>query len=237
MPKKNLIQLAEEFFKPDKLTGISDWKTREQINDTLLSFGNNGAMRRGAPPWDSKCKYIWDYSRLNNNDRGKILQIRTNGFSKNDPILAHPINKNIRKTLLDKYKGCIHCGNTHTLCIDHKNDMYNDKRVLSIDTQKEEDFQVLCDKCNKDLKHQINVKEKKTKKLHRVKDLNIIPFINDKFDYPWELSITVYDEHNINSKMYTYWYDPEEFHRKRDIFINITRPLNRYINRKVKLIS
>ena len=41
--------------------------------------------------------------------------------------------------------------------------MYNDKRVLNKELQVEEDFQVLCNKCNKDLKHQINVTRKKLK--------------------------------------------------------------------------
>ena len=74
----------------------------------------------------------------------------------------HPINKQIRHELMDEYKCCINCGNHKNLIIDHKNDMYNDSKVLSIDTQNKDDFQVLCNKC-KDLKSNIAHRSEKKK--------------------------------------------------------------------------
>jgi len=222
-------ELVEIIFKPDKKTGISRLITRDEINKTELKLCNNGNIRRNTP-WSSR--YIWDIERKG----GKPISFRTNGFSEED-TKKRPISKEIRTELLEKFKNCINCGVAKLLCIDHKNDMYNDSRVLDSETQNINDFQVLCNKCNKDLKHQANVKEKKTGKLHRVKDLGIYPFKNDTFDYPWEKCLTIYDEKDVNCKMYTYWYDIEEFNRKRDIFISITKPLNLIIKRKIKIIN
>ena len=39
---------------------------------------------------------------------------------------------------------CIVCGSASDIVIDHKNDLYNDPRVLNSDTQVPDDFQTLC---------------------------------------------------------------------------------------------
>jgi hypothetical protein len=228
--KQNEI-LVGEIFKPDIETGESEWVDRVEIDKTGLKLGRNGNIRQNTPWTD---KYCWEVERNNNKPTGKPLRFRTTGFS-NKKIKKHPIRGDIRVNLLEKYK-CLHCGTHTNLIIDHKNDMYNDDRVLEKETQSEGDFQVLCNKCNKDLKHQVNVREKKTGKLHLVRELNIFPFIKDTFDYPWEKCIRNYDESIEYCKMYTYWYDVEEFNRKRDIFVTVTRPINRYILIKVKLV-
>ena len=62
-------------------------------------------------------------------------------------------------------------------------------------------------------------------------------FSNDKFEYPWEKCIRKYNINDVNCKIYSYWYDVDEFIRKREIFVMITRPINRYILRKVKRIE
>lgn len=224
--KKNQL-LAIKIFEPDPSTGISKEITRNEINKTDLKLGNNGNIRQDTPWTDI---YKWNIKRKNNKPRGQPISFQMIGFSDKKQML-HPISNSIRRELLSKYPRCLHCGSKEDLCIDHKNDMYNDITVLNKDTQSINDFQVLCNKCNKDLKHQFNEKEKKTKKLHLVKNLTIFPFINDKFNYPWEIGLTEYDESNINCKSYTYWYDIEEFHRKREIFVTITRPLNLYIKK------
>jgi hypothetical protein len=234
--KKN-EKIIEEIFQPDEETGISEWKSREfiQTNHRELKFQDNGNIRHGI------CfgvdKYKWEIKRLNDKPRGKVLKFRTLGFSKNK-LDGRPIRKEIRDKLLIDFKNCRHCGNHKDLCIDHKNDMYNDKRVLDKTTQTKDDFQVLCNKCNKDIKHPANEKEKKEGKIHSVKDLNLSPFKLDNFEYPWEKGIRIYDEkdRNCNCKMYSYWYDVDEFHRKRNIFVLFTRTINNNILRKVKLI-
>jgi len=239
----------EALFKPDKETGISEWKTREAIiefdNKLITSNGNFRETREIDGRFYANCwkchKYDWELKRLNNKPNGKVLEIRMIGYNKISSINKnHPINKDISRQLLDECKNCIHCGNHKGLCIDHKNDMYNDERVLNRLTQTIDDFQVLCNKCNKDLKHQDNVKEEKTGKIHSVKDIG--KYRHDNFEYPWEKALKVYNkeervvyinEYDIHCKMYSYWYDIEEFERKRDIFVMITRPINRYIKRLV----
>lgn len=230
--RKNEILVAK-IFEPDKETGESDWKKIDEINKTELKLGNNGNIRQNTPWTD---KYKWDIKRKNNKTRGTPIAFRTIGFS-DDKLKVHPIRNNIRKYLLEKFSNCLHCGNHKDLCIDHKNDMYNDQKVLNTTTQQEKDFQVLCNKCNKDLKHQANEKEKKTGKLYSVKNLHLSNFKNDNFDYPWEKGLTEYNEQYKSCKMYTYWYDIEDFCRKRDIFITITIPLNKIIKKKIKLIN
>ena len=237
MPRKQKKEeIIDLVFQPNKETGRSEWITRVfiQTNYQELKFGDNGNIRHGI------CfgvdKYKWEIERLNDKPNGKVLQMRTVGFSKK--ILdGRPINKKIRNKLLQDFKNCRHCGNHKDLCIDHKNDMYNDKRVLNETTQTIDDFQVLCNKCNKDLKHQLNVKEKKEGKIHSVKDFNLSTFTFDNFEYPWEKGIRIYNENDVNCKIYSYWYDIDEFNRKRNIFVNVTRSINNYILKKVKLIS
>lgn len=241
MPRKQKNEeKVEAIFQPNKETGISEWKTKEFIiaNHPELKTSMNGGFRHGIC-WDVK-KYEWDIKRQNDKERGKVLKVRTCGFSNNKSD-GRPIREDIRDKLLQEFPYCRHCGNHKDLCIDHKDDTYKDKRVLNEDTQDEDDFQVLCNKCNKDLKHQINEKEKKTGKLHKVKELNINPFIYDQFDYPWEVGLTEYDDEHedegklLHCKMYTYWYDIKVFHHKRDWFV-ILRGVNSEIKKCVKLI-
>jgi len=230
---KNNEKLVDEIFKPNQETGISDWNTREEIDITELKLGNNGNIRQNTP-WTNK--YKWEITRKNDKPRGTPIAFRTTGFS-NEDEKSRPIRDDIRKSLFEQFSNCLHCGNHKDLCIDHKNDMYNDPQVLNPTTQKKTDFQVICNKCNKDLKHQANEKEKKTGKLYSVKNLNLAIFKNDNFDYPWEKGLTEYNQNYKNCKIYTYWYDIEEFCRKRNIFVTITIHLNKIIKKKIKPIN
>lgn len=226
--KKTKKELVIEIFQPDK-NGFSKWKTREELSFTKLKLGDNGNIRKGIFHNDN---YNWEIKRLNNNLNGKVLKIRTVGFNKDKLNKNRPISTDIKKVLLEKNKKCIHCGISKNLCIDHKNDFYNDARVLNSKTQTIDDFQVLCNKCNKDLKHQDNVKEKKNKKLFSAKELGTFPFLMDDFEYPWEKK--VFDEKDPNCKKDTYWYDIKEFHIKRELYIQFRLPINKMIKRYFK---
>ena len=101
---------------------------------------------------------------------------------------------------------CVVCGCTSNLVTDHKNDLYNDPRVLNTQTQTKEDFQCLCTHCNLQ-KRQIAIKTRKTEK--RYGAINIpsvaiygIDFINGDENY----NVT-----DINAMVGTYWYDPVAF--------------------------
>lgn len=43
---------------------------------------------------------------------------------------------------------CCHCSSKNHMVVDHKNDLYNDPRVLNTKTQTIDDFQPLCNSCN-----------------------------------------------------------------------------------------
>lgn len=105
-------------------------------------------------------------------------KVRLNGYSKRENLKRN-ISKSITKSLLQKYNCCLHCSKPNggsnggsRLCIDHKNDLYNDKRVMNIKTQTIDDFQVLCQHCNNSLKHHIAHNH----------------LINQNTPYPWEMN-------------------------------------------------
>jgi len=219
-------KLVDEIFKPD-INGISDWKTRVEIDMTALRLGRNGNIRQNTP-WSDK--YKWEIQRENNKPRGFPERFRTIGIS--DKIIhKRPIRKNIKDKLLKEYKNCRHCGNTKDLCVDHKNDLYNDIRVLDIKTQHIDDFQILCNKCNKDLKHQEDNREKKSGKLCRIGEINLVPYCYDNFDYPWELALTTYEPHNINCKIYKYWYDCDLYKNRYHWYIKLI-----YVNKLIRYL-
>jgi hypothetical protein len=59
-----------------------------------------------------------------------------------------PIKADITAMKNDEGAACVHCSSTNALVVDHKNDLYNDARVWDTDSQKKEDFQLLCNHCN-----------------------------------------------------------------------------------------
>jgi hypothetical protein len=222
--KKNAV-LVEEIFSPD-IEGISEWKSREYINTTGLKLGDNGNIRNNTP-WSNK--YKWDIKRKGDIPNGRPLEFRTIGFD--TKIRSNrPIRSDIRANLLLRYPYCLHCHTYKTLCIDHKNDDYDEERVLDRFAQNEDDFQVLCNKCNKDFKHQDHVKEKKTGRLFSVKDRQIFMF--DTFNYPWEIRCCD-SEVMKYYKQYTYWYDIEDFRRKREIYVKMRSFLERIKTRVI----
>jgi hypothetical protein len=225
-------QLVDEIFKPNE-NGESEWLTRDFIDTTELKLGNNGNIRRGTP-WSDK--YVWEIKRSNERSNSRPIAFRTIGLSE-AKALKMPIRDDIKQTLISMCPRCLHCGTDKNLVIDHKNDMYNDSRVLCKETQTIYDFQVLCDKCNNDYKHNAHVKERETGKLHSVKYLNLPVLKYDGCEYPWEKICTTYDETNMYCKLDTYWYDIEEWHRKRHIYITYIRPLHREIKRKIKMVD
>jgi hypothetical protein len=127
-----------------------------------------------------------------------VHSIRTN-------IQQRPISKHIHKQITSE--SCVVCGTTETIC-DHKNDLYNDNRVLSLESQLICDFQPLCNHCNLQ-KRQICKIEQQTKKLFSAK--NISRYKVYLFEFPWEKKH--FDKNDINCKNGTYWNDPIEFDR------------------------
>jgi len=71
---------------------------------------------------------------------------------KKDTIIQRPIRKDIREVLMSGEPKCAHSNSgslsSDKLIIDHRNGRYNDPRVLVVETQSEEDFQVLSNRFN-----------------------------------------------------------------------------------------
>lgn len=116
----------------------------------------------------------------------------------------HPIRKDIGDEVRKRY--CVVCGSRSDVICDHKNDLYNDDRVLNTKTQNIDDFQALCNHCNLQ-KRQVCKDERKNNVLFSAK--SIPQFSRLKFDFPWEKK--EFDLTDINCKVGTYWYDPLAF--------------------------
>lgn len=67
-------------------------------------------------------------------------------FGKGNKIVSDTIKSSIKKEI--HKLPCANCGSNQNIECDHKNDLKNDIRVLSIETQTIDDFQPLCKHCN-----------------------------------------------------------------------------------------
>lgn len=193
----------DNLFKPNK-DGISDWISREKIDENNeLKWGNNGVMRHNLFHNDNR--YIWDTKKKNDNQSGRIIAIRTIGI--NEEILLgknRPIRADIHK--YHKSQGCVVCGSHSDLITDHKNDLYNDPRVLDIKTQTKEDFQCLCNHCNLQ-KRQIAKKTMETGKRYGATNIPSLSVFGIDFIEGDE----TFDKNNVDAMVGTYWYDPVKF--------------------------
>jgi hypothetical protein len=201
------------------------------LKEPLLNFNNGGDWCRRSNCINSefkiatlkknKIEYLWnDYNHNDTNIVKYHFSKYDNLIDNSNSIIAlgifgENLNLNnyrpIRKDIKNYYKKlpCCACGSTYDLVCDHKNDLYNDKRVLNINTQTFNDFQSLCIHCNLQ-KRQVLKKTKETNKRYKatnIPSLKIfgIDFIygNEKFNY-----------NDPNAMVGTYWYDPIEFMKK-----------------------
>ena len=193
-------EIIDEVFDPNE-NGVSRWLSKEEIEkkNPKLSWGNNGVFRHGVFKGDNR--YTWEKSP----EKGKIEKIRTSGFS-DDSLYGHkrPISSKIRSHYQNK--PCVACGETNNCIVDHKNDLYNDTKVLNIETQTVEDFQSLCNSCNLK-KRQICKKTKETGIRYSAKNIPCLAV----FGIDFIVGDETFDENDINAMVGTYWYDPVEF--------------------------
>lgn len=82
-------------------------------------------------------------------------------FGKCEKLLSNTIKNSIRNEITKR--PCASCGCNQNIECDHKNDLNNDNRVLSVETQTIDDFQPLCKHCN-DVKRSIKSKMLKINK-------------------------------------------------------------------------
>jgi hypothetical protein len=159
-------------------------------------------------------------------NKGGIGIIGIFAFSKRENIEIRPINENIKKEI--KKNPCVICGSKTDMACDHKNDLYNDERVLDSKTQIIDDFQPLCNHCNLQ-KKQVCIKEKQTQKIYSAK--NIARYKQYRFEFPWEKK--VFDKTDTKCKEDTYWFDPVEFDNKIYCYMSYRIPIVNEIKRKL----
>ena len=199
-------------------------------NNKQLKWGNNGIGDRWA---NKKFNYTVIYSnkktKTYSENENDIIELSTlNDFIENNNgrhngiigIFVHSIRQNIvnRPIKIDIKKeitsqSCVICGSNTDIVCDHKNDLYNDEKILS-KTQLITDFQPLCNHCNLQ-KRQICKEEKRTNKLYSAKQISIYKIY--PFEFPWEKKN--FDLNLIDCKTDTFWYDPIEFNRKLLLYI------------------
>jgi hypothetical protein len=151
---------------------------------------------------------------------GGVIGFIIHGENKDETI-----NRPIRQDIRDHYKQfpCITCGTRKTIC-DHKNDLYNDPRVLDTKTQTKDDFQPLCNSCNL---------RKRAVSLKTIKDKKRQPPAQDKLAMNGGIKFTkgdeTYDPDDPQAMVGTYWYDPIAFGNEC-LKINSQKMCNYYSN-------
>lgn len=195
--------LVNNIFKPDE-NGVSKWIDRETLDKSDLKW-SNGLMRQFIAFGDKR--FIWEAKRVKGS-QSKITALRTVGFSENYLHGAsRPIRDDIRKHHIQM--GCVACGSKSNLVTDHKNDLYNDPRVLDRNTQTIDDFQCLCNACNL-RKRSVARKTRETGKRIKATTIPTLAVFGIEFIDGDE----TYDPKDINAMKGTYWYDPVEFMKK-----------------------
>jgi hypothetical protein len=101
---------------------------------------------------------------------------------------------------------CVFCGLKENLVCDHKNDLYNDSRVLNTKTQTKEDFQSLCNKCNL-IKRQVSKETIRKKKRYGATNIPMFKVYGIDFIEGDD----TFDPDDINAMKGTFWYDPISF--------------------------
>lgn len=192
--------VVDVIFKPDK-EGISNWVSRDiLLNTPELNWSKNGNGRNGIFFGDKR--YIWEKKGLK-----KIESLRTIGLN---TCFLYGKNRPIRKDIENYHKkmGCVVCGSKSDLVTDHKNDLYNDIRVLEAKTQTIDDFQCLCNHCNLQ-KRQVAKKTKQTNKRYGATNIPGLRIFGVDFISGDE----AFDKNDINALKGTYWYDVISFNK------------------------
>lgn len=186
----------------------------------IITVKSNGTVN--FPGWQPSDEELKDIDSLVSNNcsikikRGNpISYIKI--YSENLENTNRPISKKIR----DHFKNipCCVCGSFSNLVVDHKNDLYNDSRVLDINTQTIHDFQSLCNPCNL-LKRQICKKTLESKKRYKATNIPQLKCFDIDFIHGDES----FDPKDINALRGTYWYDPVYFIKQAKILM-ITKNL------------
>ena len=173
-----------------------------EIFDFTAIYGNSRAPRRYPVIIDldeTDLKKIEDFKRSIPTTSATIGYL-IHGYN-TDPTSKHPIRKDIR----EYYKGetCVFCIEKGD-CVDHKNDFYNDSRVLVENTQDKSDFQPVCNACNikkRGVCHKTRASGKRSLPPPAIREFGRDFLVGDES----------FDENDPNALVGSYWYDPVAF--------------------------
>jgi len=227
----NISSVLDEIItKVEVLSGTDDFQ-KIFSKENAIKIGLTGKANNGAGNRD-KIQCMYDVSSIYGNAReskrypvdiapdesdiAKIEEFKQSLPQKTPAIVGYlihgyntcpstgfPIRKDIREYF--KRKPCVFCGLKGT-CVDHKNDLYNDPRVKSEETQEIADFQSTCNACNT-IKRGHSDKTKKSGKR--------FPATNIPSLAPLEIDFLVgdesYNKDDPNALVGTYFYDPVAF--------------------------
>ena len=212
LTKKQLA--VDKIFKPND-EGISNWVDRIVFSEEPeLNWGNNGNGRHGVYFADNR--YIWEKQGSH-----KVTALRLNGFNTDK---LHGASRPIRSDIHAYHKqfGCVVCGSNSDLVTDHKNDLYNDPRVLDSKTQTLDDFQCLCNHCNLQ-KRQIARVTRETELRYGATHIPLLNVFGVDFIYGDD----TFDKNDVNAMVGTYWYDPIAFMTYiKNNLVNVTEKKN-----------
>lgn len=181
------------------------------INTTI--YGSNKQPITYPKSYEEYIELSKDHHNLINNYKQNRHQLNLPSTTGVIGFIIHGENTDINKSrpirtdIKQYYKQqvCILCGTNHTIC-DHKNDLYNDPRVLSIETQRLDDFQALCNSCNL-RKRAVSLKRDKLQK--RQPPPPVIVSMNGGIQFT--VGDESYNPLDPNALVGTYWYDPIQF--------------------------
>jgi 5-methylcytosine-specific restriction endonuclease McrA len=233
MSKINYIKLFLELAKLDQYN-VSRYVCVSEFIDNynILKLGNGGGWCRLDSKFgkqykvvtikgNGKLNFSWDEDdmkiieeEIKEKIKKKELEINKGNMIKYIKICGmNDINTNrhISKKVRDHYenRNCVVCGSYNNIVIDHKNDLYNDMRVLNTKTQTIDDFQPLCNHCNLQ-KRQISKKIKETGKRYSALNIPMVAM----FNIPFTEGDETYDIKDINWGRGSFWYDPVDFINK-----------------------
>jgi 5-methylcytosine-specific restriction endonuclease McrA len=237
--KLSRIELFKELGNYNKDTNCTDIvnidKFEGKYSDLKFRNGGDWCRRSSAKPYklmtmkgNGKFYYTWDKSNeekeiiekifdeycekidFKKDDGPKIKFIKICGLLDDDE--KRPIRHDIKKYY--KNINCVHCGSKSELVCDHKNDLYNDPKVLDTKTQTLDDFQSLCMHCNLQ-KRQIM---KDTLKENKRYGATNIPMLKP-FNIDFTIGDEKFDKNDFNAMKGTYWYDPIDFMKRIKILI------------------
>ena len=173
---------------------------------TELQIGNGASWFRSEAQKNKRIKIA--SFRKDGKDKGAIIALQAiPDLEFNPSTSTRSIRDDIRKEILQR--PCVSCGTNSRIEVDHKNDLYNDPRVLCLSTQELNDFQPLCKHCN-DQKRQVIKRTKETGRRYAATNIPALA----PFGIDFIKGDETYDPEDIHAMEGTYWYDPVEFATK-----------------------